>query len=226
MNDSVLSCQQLSKHYQQGNTQVNVLNDLSLSIAKGEKVAIVGVSGSGKSTLLNMLGGLDSPSSGSVMLAGQSLNGLNENARGRLRNQHLGFVYQFHHLLAEFTALENTIMPLLIAGKSRAEATQVGEQLLKAVGLSDRTAHKPSQLSGGERQRVAIARSLAMSPQCVLMDEPTGNLDETTAASIWTMLMTLNEEFKTSFVIVTHDTRLAKTLDRVLVLENGQLHNG
>lgn len=224
MNNPVLSCDKLSKSYQQGTHEISVLNQLSMAVRPGEKLAIVGASGSGKSTLLNMLGGLDSPSAGEVMLAGQSLNTLNENQRGVLRNRHLGFVYQFHHLLAEFTALENTMMPLLIGQVDKKAARNKAVELLDATGLGHRLQHKPAELSGGERQRVAIARSMAMEPQCVLMDEPTGNLDETTAATIWSLLLELNQRLNTSFVIVTHDRKLADSLDRTLLLNNGRLH--
>lgn len=220
----VLSCRKLSKHYRQGHSDIQVLNNINLDVKRGERLAIVGSSGSGKSTLLNMLGGLDSPTHGSVTLAGQAFDTLNENARGELRNQHLGFVYQFHHLLAEFSALENTMMPLLIARVSRKQARAVASELLTAVGLAERLNHKPSELSGGERQRVAIARAVAMKPQCVLMDEPTGNLDQHTAKKTQDLLFNLNKELGISFVIVTHDMTLAKTLDRVLTLDNGCLN--
>ncbi|KAB0548877.1 lipoprotein-releasing ABC transporter ATP-binding protein LolD [Pseudomonas argentinensis] len=220
---AVLSCRNLSKRYEEGPQSVVVLDDLQLELHPGERVAIVGSSGSGKSTLLNMLGGLDTPSSGSVWLAGEELSALNEKQRGLLRNRALGFVYQFHHLLAEFTALENACMPLLIGKTPIAEARQRASELLERVGLGHRLSHKPAELSGGERQRVAIARALINRPGLVLLDEPTGNLDNHTAQGIQELMRELSSQSQTAFLIVTHDLQLARQMDRVLSLEDGKL---
>lgn len=222
----VLQCQALYKSYQEGPQPLVVLDGVDFSIRRGERVAIVGASGAGKSTLLNMLGGLDIPSSGEVVIAGQAIASMSEKQRGQLRNQYLGFVYQFHHLLGEFTALENVAMPLLIRGDSSAAITPVATDILSKVGLAERLHHKPSELSGGERQRVAIARALVTKPQCVLLDEPTGNLDQHTAESIHTLMKTLNEELGTCFIIVTHDLSLADQMDRKLSLVDGRLKEG
>lgn len=219
----VISCRHLSKVYTQGPQRVEVLTDINLDVQPGECVAIVGSSGSGKTTLLNMLGGLDTPSGGEIRVAGQDLASLGERQRGQLRNRYLGFVYQFHHLLGEFSALENVAMPLLIGGSSVAVATARATELLEHVGLGHRLSHKPAELSGGERQRVAIARALVGSPACVLMDEPTGNLDRRTAEGIHDLMKTLNQQFATSFVVVTHDEQFAASLDRVWLLRNGML---
>jgi lipoprotein-releasing system ATP-binding protein len=219
----VIACNSLSKSYEEGPKPVQVLNDVSLRVEKGERVAIIGSSGSGKSTLLNLLGGLDTPSNGTVTIAGQNIATLNENARGKLRNRYLGFVYQFHHLLGEFTALENVAMPLLIGGFSVKESTLRATNILARVGLQDRLQHKPAELSGGERQRVAVARAMVTKPACVLMDEPTGNLDQETGASIQELMWELNREYELSFIIVTHDQKLAHTMDRVLELSKGTL---
>lgn len=221
--NAVLSCRNLSKRYDEGPESVVVLDGLELELLPGERVAIVGSSGSGKSTLLNMLGGLDTPSDGSVWLAGEQLSALSETARGLLRNRALGFVYQFHHLLAEFTALENVCMPLLIGKTSISEAHERATRLLERVGLAHRLNHKPSELSGGERQRVAIARALVNRPGLVLLDEPTGNLDQHTAEGIQELMRELSRDSNTAFLVVTHDMQLARQMDRVLSLQDGKL---
>ncbi len=219
----VLYCESIDKSYQQGPQKLQILRNLAFRVAAREHLAIVGASGSGKSTLLNVLGGLDKPDTGTVYLKDQPFSQLSENARGKLRNQYLGFVYQFHHLLAEFSALENVAMPLLIARIPRAEAFSRAQILLQRVGLTSRETHKPAQLSGGERQRVAIARALANNPACVLMDEPTGNLDGKNARAIQALMQELSEQLDTAFVVVTHDLQFARTMNSVLELHEGSL---
>ena len=223
MSTALLSSQNISKFYQEGNQQTEVLKQVSFSMQPGELVAIVGSSGSGKSTLLHTLGGLDQPSSGEVFINGQSLQKMTPNALAKLRNQYLGFVYQFHHLMADFTALENVMMPMLIGRQNKGEAQSRAEQMLSAVGLQHRISHRPSALSGGERQRVAIARALVNNPALVLADEPTGNLDHKTTESIFELIQQLNQEKQIAFLLVTHDLSLAEKLNRRLIMQDGVL---
>ena len=223
MSNWVIDCQKVCKTYQDGGLNVDVLHDLTLQIQAGESVGIIGSSGSGKSTLLHLLGGLDEPSSGSITLMGQEIAKLSQAKLGQLRNQYLGFVYQFHHLLAEFTALENVMMPLLVARKSRAEAQAAAAEILEKVGLGSRKTHRPGELSGGERQRAAIARALVTDPACLLADEPTGNLDRKNALNILDMMMELKQELGTALVVVTHDDEMAARFDRVLNMTDGAL---
>lgn len=223
MSTALLSSQNISKFYQEGNQQTEVLKQVSFSMQPVELVAIVGSSGSGKSTLLHTLGGLDQPSSGEVFINGQSLQKMTPNALAKLRNQYLGFVYQFHHLMADFTALENVMMPMLIGRQNKGEAQSRAEQMLSAVGLQHRISHRPSALSGGERQRVAIARALVNNPALVLADEPTGNLDHKTTESIFELIQQLNQEKQIAFLLVTHDLSLAEKLNRRLIMQDGVL---
>ncbi len=222
----VLRCEGLGKTFNEGPVPVNVLKGVDLVLQQGEQLAIVGTSGSGKSTLLQLLGGLDTPTAGRVEIDGKNMADLKPAARGYLRNRSLGFVYQFHHLLPEFSALENIAMPLLIRGDRPADASVAAAKMLKRVGMGHRQAHKPSELSGGERQRAALARALITRPLCVLADEPTGNLDAQAAESVYQLMLELNQEFHTSFIVVTHDTHFAKKMDQIYTLTDGVLQQG
>jgi lipoprotein-releasing system ATP-binding protein len=223
MSNLIIEAKGVQHRYQEGDLSTEVLKGIDFTVAAGERVAIIGASGSGKSTLLHILGGLDRASTGEVRIAGQNLRGLDDTALGRLRNQALGFVYQFHHLLPEFSALENVAMPLLIRGWSADESTRAAKAILDRVGLEHRLKHRPAELSGGERQRAAVARALVTQPQCLLGDEPTGNLDETTSAQVFDLMLELNREYNTALVLVTHDLRLAQKLGRVMKLVEGRL---
>jgi len=221
--NAILRCQQLGMVYTEGPNDVRVLQDVDLQIDKAERIAIVGASGSGKSTLLHLLGGLDLPSEGSVWIDGQEMSGVSDKRRGEIRNEYMGFVYQFHHLLPEFTAVENVAMPLLIRGEDADSANAAASALLTEIGLGHRLQHRPIELSGGERQRAAIARALVTKPGCVLADEPTGNLDHKTADAVFQMMLELNQDSSTALVMVTHDTGLAERMDKIYHLEDGVL---
>ena len=219
----VLGCKGLSKVYLQGDARLEVLKSIDLTVLRGELLAIVGASGSGKTTLLQLLGGLDTPTAGTVFVQGREMSALNDRERGNVRNEFMGFVYQFHHLLPEFTALENVAMPLLVRRMAPEEASRQAEDLLRRVGLGERLTHKPAQLSGGERQRAAVARALITRPAVVLADEPTGNLDSRTGDTVFELMLELNRELGTSLVVVTHDTGIASRMSRRLTLEDGVL---
>ena len=223
MSNTVIACQTISKRFTEGRLDVEVLRGIDFTVNVGEKVAILGSSGSGKSTLLHIMGGLDLPSEGHVEVLGKRMDQLSDTERGLLRNAAMGFIYQFHHLLPEFTALENVAMPLLIRGVKVAEASAQASDMLTKVGLGERLDHKPAQLSGGERQRAAIARALVTHPKAVLADEPTGNLDQQTAENVFNLMQTLNAQMQTAFVIVTHDLQLAHKMDKIYRLVNGVL---
>jgi lipoprotein-releasing system ATP-binding protein len=223
MTENVLSARAVRRSFHEGSTTLEVLAGVELEVARAERLAIIGASGSGKTTLLQILGGLDRPDAGQVLVDGRDIHALGERERGALRNRSIGFVYQFHHLLPEFSALENVAMPLLVRREPAAVATERARALLARVGLAERLTHKPHQLSGGERQRTAVARALVTTPQLVLADEPTGNLDGNNAEQVFALMLELNREMGTSLVVVTHDPRLAARMDRVLELENGRL---
>ena len=223
MSNTILACEAVCKNYYDGQLNVQVLDNLTLQVDKGRSIGIVGASGSGKSTLLHILGGLDKPTSGRVSLMGQDLSQLSQKQLSGLRNQYLGFVYQFHHLLPEFSALENVMMPLLIGKRPKEQARERALLMLEKVGLKDRVQHRPGELSGGERQRAAIARALVTDPACLLADEPTGNLDRKNALNILDMMMELKQELGTALVVVTHDDEMAARFDRVLNMTDGAL---
>jgi len=223
MTETVLECRGVIRRFEEGDSVLEVLKGVDLSVAPAERVAIIGTSGSGKTTLLQIMGGLDDPNGGEVLVDGQAMHGGDEKAKGDLRNRYIGFVYQFHHLLPEFTAEENVAMPLMIRREAKADALAQARELLGRVGLGERLTHKPGELSGGERQRAAVARALITRPQLVLADEPTGNLDAGNGEHVLSLMLELNRELQTSLVIVTHDHSIAERMDRVLVLEDGRL---
>ncbi len=221
---AVIACHDLSKRFIDGQKKINIFEGLNFAVQPGESVAIMGASGSGKSTLLHLLGGLDTPNEGHISLGGKNLSKMSAKKRGQMRNKHLGFVYQFHHLLPEFSALENVMMPLLIANTNKAQAKQLATDILTQVGLSERLSHRPAQLSGGERQRAAIARAMVTHPDCILADEPTGNLDESTALSVMRLFTELNAQYNTALVVVTHDQKVANMMDHQYELTQGALN--
>lgn len=222
-NNVILQCLSISKIFKEADMEVSVLSEIDFEVRRGESIAIMGASGAGKSTLLQLLGGLDNPTNGKVLLEGMDLASLNARKKGLLRNKYLGFVYQFHHLLPEFSALENVMMPLLIAKVKKKEAAMKAKDLLEKVGLADRVRHRPAQLSGGERQRAAIARALVTNPACILADEPTGNLDEKTAHEVMQLMLDLNQQHNNGMIIVTHDLTLAKKMGQIYELSGGKL---
>src|SRR3954463_3393283 len=223
MNEVVLEATGVARAFQQGPIDLTVLQGVNLAVRAGERLAIIGASGSGKTTLLQILGGLDRPTTGAVLIAGQDIHALAERPRGELRNRTLGFIYQFHHLLQEFSALENVAMPLLVRREPKTEAEKRARAVLERVGLGERLIHRPHELSGGERQRAAVARALVTQPRIVLADEPTGNLDGNNAEAVFALMLELNREFGTSLIVVTHDRRLAQRMDRTLEIERGNL---
>jgi len=223
MNNKLIIGQNITKSFNDGDLSVNVLKNAEINIEKNQSISIVGASGSGKSTLLHLLGGLDMPDTGDIFINGQSINNLNDDERGLLRNKHLGFIFQFHHLLPEFTAKENVAMPLLVRRCTKKSALAKAEEFLSEVGLSSRMLHKPGELSGGERQRIAIARALVTNPSCILADEPTGNLDEKSANEVFELMLKLNQNYGSSLVMVTHNTELSRKTDQVYELKDGAL---
>lgn len=225
MNKAMIQCVNLKQYFSDADSTINIFDQLNLTVEHGQQIAITGASGSGKTTLLNLIGGLEPPKSGSIIIKDQDINQLSDNKLAKFRNHHIGFIYQFHHLLAEFTALENVAMPLLIQGSSVLQANLRAKEMLAKVGLEQRFSHKPATLSGGERQRTAIARALVTMPDCILADEPTGNLDYQTAQQIYELLMDLNQQFKITMILVTHDEQLADSMHRKYYLHNGQLQN-